>query len=306
MSAAGNKKVGLPSTRKMRHDRHFVDELTQRMGEGIGRMVRVTSIASNQDQPRTTLGDIDDLVASISKHGILEPLLVRRRDGGYELVSGERRFHAAMEAGLTEVPCIELEVSDEQALEIALVENLQRQDLTPFEEAEGFRTLTEKYGYTHEQVAEAVGRSRVTVTESLTLLKIPQAIRDLCRHADITAKGILLEIARLPDDDAMADLVQSIVEERLDRGEIRHRRQQMSDDTADPEDDATTSTESPDHTGGRPRPYVVRFRSPERNFSVSLSFRTAEEPDTRTVISALEALLADLRQQALEQTSDER
>ena len=283
MSAAANKKIGLPSTRRMRHDRHFVDELTQRMGEGIGRMVRVTAISSNQDQPRTNLGDVADLVSSITKHGILEPLLVRRHDGGYELVSGERRFHAAMQVGLTEVPCIELEVTDEQALEIALVENLQRQDLTAFEEAEGFRTLTEKYGYTHEQVAEAVGRSRVTITESLTLLRIPQAIRDLCRHADITAKGILLEIARLADEAAMADLVESIVEERLDAsGHLNEH----------------PDRESPDAAVDRTRPFVVRFRSPERNFSVSLSFRTDKEPDTRTVISALEQLLADLRQQA--------
>jgi ParB family chromosome partitioning protein len=281
----------------MRHDRHFVDELAQRMGEGIGRMIRVTTISSNQDQPRTSLGDIDDLIASVAKHGILEPLLVRRTDGGYELVSGERRFHAAMEVGLSEVPCIELDVSDEQALEIALVENLQRQDLTPFEEAEGFRTLTEKYRYTHEQVAEAVGRSRVTVTESLTLLQIPQAIRDLCRHADITAKGILLEIARLPDQPTMAELIEEIVEERLDRAAVRQRRHEMAGDAA-PSDTDGHQPDPPAADGSQmPRPFVVRFRSPERNFSVSLSFRTAEEPDTQAVISALEQLLADLRRQ---------
>lgn len=294
MSAAASKKIGLPSSRRMRHDRHFVDELTQRMGEGIGRMVRVTSISSNQDQPRTSLGDIDDLIASIAKHGILEPLLVRRSESGYELVSGERRFHAAMEVGLSEVPCIELDVTDEQALEIALVENLQRQDLTPFEEAEGFRTLTAKYGYTHEQVAEAIGRSRVTVTESLTLLNIPQAIRDLCRHADITAKGVLLEIARLPNEQTMAELVQQIVEERLDRAGVRQRRHEMTGDE-NPADAPTADTQT--DAARRTRPFVVRFRSPERNFSVSLSFATTEEPDTQTVISALEQLLEDLKSQ---------
>ncbi len=305
MSAAGNKKIGLPSSRRMRHDRHFVDELTQRMGEGIGRMVRVTSISSNQDQPRTSLGDIDDLIASIAKHGILEPLLVRRADGGYELVSGERRFHAAMEVGLTEVPCIELEVTDEQALEIALVENLQRQDLTPFEEAEGFRTLTDKYRYTHEQVAEAVGRSRVTITESLTLLNIPQAIRDLCRHADITAKGILLEIARLPNEETMSDLVQQIVEERLDRAAVRQRRQEMTGDADAPDSSGDDGADVSADTPHRRRPFIVRFRSPERNFSVSLSFATPEEPDTRTVISALEELIADLKRQAASNDSHE-
>ena len=119
MSDPSKKKVGLPPKKRMRHDRHFVDELAQRMGEGIGRMVRVTTITSNHDQPRTNLGDLSDLISSIQKHGVLEPLLVRRRNGGYELVSGERRFHAAMQLGITELPCIELTVSDQTALEIA-------------------------------------------------------------------------------------------------------------------------------------------------------------------------------------------
>jgi ParB family chromosome partitioning protein len=285
----------------MRHDRHFVDELTQRMGEGIGRMIRVTAISSNQDQPRATLGDLDDLVSSVSKHGVLEPLLVRRRGEteGYELVSGERRFHAAMEVGLSEVPCIELDVTDQQALEIALVENLQRQDLTAFEEADGFRTLIDKYGYTHEQVAEAVGRSRVTVTEALKLLVIPTRVRDLCRHADITAKGILLEIARLPDEAAMEQLIEEIVEERLDRASVRRRRHELEGrdvaPLAEPESgDASASDDLATDPGSKP--FVVRFRSPDRTFSVSVSFRTESEPDTREVIAALEDLIAQLRQ----------
>jgi len=116
VSGPNNPKAGLPPHRRMRHDRHFVDELAERMGEGIGRMIRITAITSNQDQPRSNLGQLDDLQSSIDVHGILEPLLVRRIDGGrVELVSGERRFHAAMALGLTEVPCIELDVNDQQA-----------------------------------------------------------------------------------------------------------------------------------------------------------------------------------------------
>lgn len=299
--SAPKRKIGLPASRRMRHDRHFVDELTQRMGEGIGRMIRVSALSSNQDQPRTNLGDLDDLVASISAHGVLEPLLVRRRteSPGYELISGERRFHAAVAAGLTEVPCIELTVEDAEALEIALIENLQRQDLSAFEEADGFRTLIEKYAYTHEQVATAVGRSRVTVTEALKLLTIPDDIRALCRHADITAKGILLEIARLPDAAAMAELIEQIVEERLDRGSIRARRRELTeeesgvaeetDETA-PEDAAEVATPSA-------RPFVVRFRPQDRPFSVSLSFHTGEQPEPRDVIAALEEMIRSLRKE---------
>lgn len=292
---AGPKR-GLPKKGLMRHDRHYVDELTQRMGEGIGRMVRVTTISSNQDQPRSNLGDLSDLVSSIEIHGVLEPLLVRKRQGGeYELVSGERRFHAAMQAGLTEVPCIELHVSDEHALEIALIENLQRQDLSAFEEAEGFQTLITKYSYTHEEVAKAVGRSRVTVTESLRLLAIPGEIRDACRHADIGAKGLLLEIARAPSLETMLDLVEAIVVERLDRAAIRELRQAMKQaDGNGPEDDHREGSDEVEVKRAR-RPFVWKYRAADRPFKVSLAFDNGLEPEPEQVISALEELLVDLR-----------
>ncbi len=299
MSGPNNPKAGLPANRRMRHDRHFVDELAQRMGEGIGRMVRITAITSNQDQPRSSLGALEDLQSSIDKHGVLEPLLVRRLDDGrYELVSGERRFHAAMAVGLTEVPCIELDVSDQLALEIALIENLQRKDLTAFEEADGYRTLIEKYDYTHEEVGQAVGRSRVTVTESLRLLAIPEAIRNLCRHADITAKGVLLEIARAPDEDSMERLVREIVEDQLDRSELRRRRAELGEDD---------SGETPGtRRGGQPRkPFLVRFRNPERSYSVSLSFRTESQPEPKQVLEALREIVRELESELNGQGSDQ-
>ena len=295
MSGPNNPKAGLPSHRRMRHDRHFVDELAERMGEGIGRMIRITAITSNQDQPRSNLGQLEDLQSSIDTHGILEPLLVRRINGGkYELVSGERRFHAAMAVGLTEVPCIELLVNDQQALEIALIENLQRKDLTAFEEADGYRTLTEKYDYTHQQVGDAVGRSRVTVTESLRLLQIPGPIRELCRHADISAKGVLLEIARADDEAAMRELIREIVEERLDRAAVRRRRAGVEHGAAgksSTEEDAGETTR---------KPFMVRFRNPDRSFSLSLSFRTEREPEPRQVIEALKEVIREL-ESALEE-----
>ena len=286
MSAQSKSKAGLPPNRRMRHDRHFVDELAQRMGEGIGRMVRITAISANQDQPRSSLGDLEDLQSSINAHGVLEPLLVRPLEGGrYELVSGERRFHAAMAVGLAEVPCIELRVTDQQALEIALIENLQRKDLTAFEEADGYRTLIAKYNYTHEQVAQAVGRSRVTVTETLRLLQIPDSIRDLCRHADINAKGILLEIAKASDLDTMARLIREIVEHRLDRAAIRQRRAQL--------DHVATEGDAQDSAQVR-RPWMMRFRNPDKTFSLSLSFRTDTEPEPRQVIEALREVIREI------------
>lgn len=284
-NSPSRKNVGLPRRRRMRHDRHYVDELvTPRTGEGFGLMVPVTRISSNRDQPRTTLGDLEDLVSSIRRHGVLEPLLIRERsDGGYELVSGERRFHAAMMAGLDEVPCIELELEDRVALEIALIENLQRKDLTPFEEAEGFSTLIESYSYTHEEVAKAVGRSRVTVTEALKLLVIPPEVRQACRHADISAKSVLLEIARAGDSQAMLALIEQIVEERITRAELRRRRQDSA------------SGEAGDDGSPAVKPYIVRFRASEnRPFGVSMSFRTETEPEPLEVIEALRMLIREI------------
>jgi ParB family chromosome partitioning protein len=247
-------------------------------------MVPVSRITSNRDQPRNNLGELEDLVGSIRRHGVLEPLLVRTRpDGGYELISGERRFHAAMMAGLEEVPCIELEIDDRVALEIALIENLQRKDLTAFEEADGFATLINAYEYTHEEVAKAVGRSRVTVTEALKLLKMPQTVMDACRHADITAKSTLLEIARAGDEEAMLSLIRQIVEERIDRAELRRRRQKDEDS---PEAGGTV---------GAAKPFIVRFRASEnRPFGVSMSFRTEREPEPQQVIEALRMLILEI------------
>lgn len=297
-------KRGLPPKRRMRHDRHFVDELAQRMGEGIGRMIPITRITSNHDQPRSSLGDLRPLTESIRKHGILEPLLVRREStsaGGYELVSGERRFHAALAAGLDEVPCVELDVSDQHALEIALIENLQRKDLGPFEEAEGFQTLIDKYEYTHQQVAVALGRSRVTVTETLQLLAIPPEIRDQCRHADITAKGVLLEISKAPNVSIMKTLLSRFVTEKLDRRQLRDLRHSLSDDP--PERSEKTSHSTGQKGARSTRPFVVRYRHPDKRYSISLTFRTSEEPDRSEVIQVLEELLKNLRDEDTAESS---
>lgn len=293
----------------MRHDRHFVDELTGRMGEGFGLMVPITSIRSNHDQPRSSLGDLSDLVDSIRRHGILEPLLVRRTEGRseYELVSGERRFHAALEVGLHEVPCIELEVTDQHALEIALIENLQRKDLDPFEEAEGFQTLIEKYGYNHAQVAEAVGRSRVTVTEALRVLRLPPPVRARCRHADIHAKGVLLELARIDDPDLLEEALQALEKGDIDRAALRLMRKVPEDGagaTTSSEEDGGATKGSRDSGPGPHRPFVFRFRHPEEPVTISISFRgTEEQPEPGRLIHILEELLDDLKRQAAENDS---
>lgn len=210
----------------MRHDSHFVESLAERFGESLGRYIQIEDIETNPDQPRTNVGDLSELKDSIQAKGVLEPLLVRPVPGGrYRIIAGERRFRAAMEAGLAEVPCIELDVSDSEVMEIALIENLHRRDLHPFEEAEGFAGLAGRHGYTQARIAEAIGRSRVSVTEALSLLEIPEELRDECRRADITAKSVLLEIARLKDPEKMAEAVAAIARGST-RDDLRARKKE--------------------------------------------------------------------------------
>lgn len=285
-----SNRRGLPDFRKMRHDRHFVEELASKSVVGVGFMVPVSQIETNREQPRTNLGDLSELTESIRQRGVLEPLLVRKTETGrYQLVAGERRFHAAVAAGLDEVPCVEMSLTDQEALEVALVENLQRRDLNPFEEAEGYRTLVEKYGYTHEQVAQAVGKSRTSVTETLSLLNIPPAIRDLCRHADITAKSKLLIIAKAKTIDEMERLVQAVFEEGADRDTLRALQR---GDAQTPSNEENSELQPP---ASGFRPIQLRFRpSPTAPVRVSLTVaRPGVSKDE--ILKALEELISKLR-----------
>jgi ParB family chromosome partitioning protein len=217
----------------MRHDHHFVEQLAVRHVDGIGERIPVESLLPNPQQPRRAFQAIDELVASIKEVGILEPLLVRRGPEGYQIISGERRYRAAVDAGLPEVPCIVLDVDEAQVLAIALIENLQRQDLSPFEEAEGLRALVDRFSYTHEEVARKIGKSRSSVTETLALGDIPAPLRDRLDEAGVTTKSILLEVARTEHPAEQAALVDRIVQEGLTRDQLRALRRGGEDDAAD-------------------------------------------------------------------------
>lgn len=133
---------------------------------------------------------------------------MRPREGGrFTIIAGEYASVPAMEAGLSDVPCIVLDVSDAEVLEIALIENLQRKDLSPLEEADGYLTLQERHNYTHEKIAKTVGKSRVTITETLSLARLPLRVKDECRRADIRSKSFLLEVGCLPTEPAMLDAI---------------------------------------------------------------------------------------------------
>src|SRR5258708_262763 len=151
------RRVGLPESLRMRHDPHFVDQLGRPGGVAIGRVIPIEDIEPNPRQPRQNLGDLSELTASIREKGVLEPILVRQNGARYQIIAGERRFRAASEAGLAEMPCIVRDSTDAEMIELALVENLQRKDLTAFEEAEGLKALAEIYQYTHERMAQQTG-----------------------------------------------------------------------------------------------------------------------------------------------------
>jgi len=271
---------------KMRHDTHFVEALAARHETPVGRMVPLAAIEPDPNQPRSSMGDLAELVGSIRDKGVLEPILVRPlapeglAAGGaaFRIISGERRYRAAQEAGLFEIPAIEMEVSEQEALEIALIENLQRKDLTPFEEAEGYRGLAERHGYTHEEIAEAVGRSRTVVTESLSLLAMPPRVRDTVQALGISSKSLLLEVLKAGEEPAMIGLLEEVAMRGLNRDDLRRRLRKEAG-------------------RGRRRPYTFKFRAPDKTYSLSVTFRQSEV-DRGDLIRALEQILEDLRNAA--------
>ncbi len=244
----------------MRHDAHYVDELAQHRPTPVGRLIAVDKLDPNPEQPRVEIGNLEELTSSIKEKGVLEPLLVKPTgmSGRWMIIAGERRWRAAREAGLRDVPCIEMDVDDRAVAEIALIENMQRKDLTPWEEADGLRALCERFNYTHEEVARKVGKSRSTVTEALSIASIPEAVRDRCRRADVNTKSLLLEIVRQPDDVSMSRMADEIIQRGLTRDDARASRRSRLGATR----------LNPSH-----KPFVFRYASPKKEFKVEVRFR---------------------------------
>jgi len=270
-------KRGLPETARMRHDAHYVETLAAAAGTPVGRMVPIDLVDPNPDQPRQAMGDLSELIASVSEKGIIEPLVVRQRGARYQIIAGERRYHAAVQSGLHELPVVVRDVDDTEMLEIALVENIQRKDLTAFEEAEALQALAQKCGYTHEDLAKRLGKSRTSVTESLSLNGMPNDVRKVCRLADVNSKSLLLQVVRQGDPQKMLELVEKIATQGgATREQLRREAQKP-----------TTSV-------GRPKAYVFQFKPPSKAFNLSLKFnkKTASKEE---VIDALEDILRELR-----------
>ena len=179
--------------------------------------LKISEIEPNHSQPRKEFDEkaLSELAESISKHGLLQPLLVRPLPlGGYQIVAGERRYRACRMAGITEVPVIIRELGDTETMEIALIENLQREDLTPIEEALGYQVLIDEHGFSQEEDAQSVGKSRPAIANSLRLLKLPQSILDLISDGKISA-GHARALLTLEDEKLMQELAEEIIKKDL-------------------------------------------------------------------------------------------
>ena len=272
-----SKRFGLPVTLKMRHDAHYVESLTSYSGAAIGRMLPVEQIRPNPEQPRKALGDLRELSDSIRQKGVLEPLLVRfvPREDCYYIISGERRYHAARAAGLREVPCIEKSADEAETLEISLIENIQRKDLTPFEEADGLQRLAEQFDYSHEELAKKLGKARSSVSETLSLRNIPESLRKKCVENGVTTKSLLLQIARQPTERKMLELFARILQSGLTRDEVRKVR---SDEKEGPQ---------------KPQPFIFQYEPENEAFRFRLQFKKSHVSRDE-LIRTLREILAQL------------
>lgn len=206
-----NKQSGLGKGLKSLMLENSVDDIT------AANTLSINEIVPNKDQPRKTFdeGALQELADSIIQHGVLQPLLVRPLPaGGYQLVAGERRWRASKIAGLKEVPVVIKELSDVETMEIAIIENLQREDLNPIEEAEGLQALIDRCGFTQEDVAVSVGKSRPAIANSLRLLKLPQEVRDMTRNGEISA-GHARALLAFDNEAMICEAADNIIRNKL-------------------------------------------------------------------------------------------
>ena len=273
------RRIGLPETLRMRHDVHFVDQLGRPGGEPVGRMVPIEDIEPNPHQPRQHMGDLSELIASVREKGVLEPILVRPRGSRFQIIAGERRYRAAIEAGLAEMPCIVRETSDAEMMEIALIENLQRKDLSAFEEADGLKMLADSYGYTHEAMAERLGKSRTLDHRG------PEPERDAGRGASgLSAGRHSIQVIAAAGCSAVAT----------------RRKWSRSSSACSTTDDATREDArriakqgKAKSAKGRPRHYVFRYEPREKSFALALQFRKSDVP-REEIVRALQTIIEDL------------
>lgn len=202
-------------------DSLFADNSVDEINPSVNKL-RIMEIEPNHDQPRKDFDEkaLSELAESIEQHGVLQPLVVRPlANGAYQLVAGERRWRAARIAGLTEVPVVIKELSDEEVIEIAMIENLQREDLNPLEEALGYRYMMDELGITQEQAAEKVGKSRPAVANALRLLKLPDEVQEMVKN-NLISPGHARALLGFDSEDMIIQTAKLIVKDDLSVREV--------------------------------------------------------------------------------------
>ena len=221
----------------------LIDDFSPEPGQETITKLPLQKVEPNPNQPRRSFDEeeLQALADSIAEHGILQPLAVRALDGGfYQIIAGERRWRAARMAGLHEVPVVVLDADDRTVMELALIENLQRQDLNPMEEAEGYRVLMEDYGLTQEQAAARVGKSRPAVTNALRLLALPDEVRAMVENGTLSA-GHARAVLSLPSERLQKAAAQRIIALRLSvrQAEAMCKRMAAGEKTEKPKSELT-------------------------------------------------------------------
>ena len=237
--------------------------------------VGISLIEPAKNQPRKEFREesLDELADSIKKYGVLQPLIVEKDGIGYRLIAGERRWRAAKKAGLTEVPVIIKELKSGEAAEIALIENLQRVDLNPVEEAMAYRSLTEEYGLKQDEIAEKVSKSRAAVANSLRLLKLPDEI--LVKVADGTlSAGHARAILSVPDEEKRKELAEKCGSQGLSVRDCEKLAKKLSETPEQAPAETETATKEPDDEAG------VYLRAAETQLSQSLGTKVQIKPGT--------------------------
>jgi ParB family chromosome partitioning protein len=267
----------------MRHDTHFVDWISKKTAAPLVRMIPLERIAPNPHQARSSLGNIQELMGSIKLKGVLEPIIVRSRGERYEIIAGERRYVASQNVGLKEIPAIEMNVTDNEAMEISLIENLQRKDLDVFEEADGLKALMDIYSYSHADISEKIGKARSTITEIINICKIPDAVRAMCIEAGIDKnRSVLIELSKLKTHDDMKTLIGEIRDRGLRREDTRDLTRALKGKPGE------TEPKKAKH-------YVFHYRPKEdKTYQIKIEFK--KETVTRAeIVRILEDLLAKLK-----------
>jgi ParB family chromosome partitioning protein len=277
-----DKKTGLPESIGMRHDTHFVELISKKAATLLVRLIPLDKIEPNPRQARSELGNIQELTASIKVRGVLEPILVRPRGDKYEIIAGERRFVASKNAGLREIPAIEMDVTDSEAMEISLIENLQRKDLDVFEEADGLNTLIEIYDYSHAKISEKIGKARSTITEIINISRIPQHLRQACRESKIDRnRSLLVEISKIKNEEEMKAVIEHIRERGLKREDTRDLMKLFK----------TKEEERPK----KRKRYIFNYTPREdKTYSIKIEFKK-ESVNRAEIIKILEDLLEKLK-----------